>query len=152
MYKAPFPQRAQCINFPSVPLTRLDFFFLSQWLAQLSRTHLSHPSSPRTHMHTHTHTHTRTTVKNGLGKPPPADLRHSHRSPHLNLSVFTSLRPSRHSHSRSTTIERRLIRLWKRMTGTVRRNERASILPDGFVLMNSAAARRRSMITSFAKS
>ncbi|KAH9995081.1 hypothetical protein BJV77DRAFT_943106, partial [Russula vinacea] len=48
------------------------------------------------------------------------------------------------------TIERRLIRLWKRMTGTVRRNERASILPDGFVLLNAAAARRRSMLMPFA--
>jgi hypothetical protein len=48
-------------------------------------------------------------------------------------------------------MERRLIRLWKRMTGTVRRNERASILPDGFVLLNSAAARRRSVMMSFFK-
>jgi hypothetical protein len=32
------------------------------------------------------------------------------------------------------------------MTRTVRGNERASILPDGFVLMNAAAARRRSMM------
>jgi hypothetical protein len=30
------------------------------------------------------------------------------------------------------------------MTGTVRRKERASMLPDGFILMN-AAARRRSL-------
>jgi hypothetical protein len=37
------------------------------------------------------------------------------------------------------------------MTGTVRRNERASILPDGFVLLNSAAARRRSVMMSFFK-
>lgn len=41
-------------------------------------------------------------------------------------------------------MERRLIRLWKHMTGTVRRKERASMLPDGFILMN-AAARRRSL-------
>jgi len=64
-------------------------------------------------------------------------------------STFREERP-RPRHSRSTTkhIERRLIRLWKRMTGTVRRNERASILPDGFVLMNAAAARRRSIYLS----
>jgi hypothetical protein len=37
------------------------------------------------------------------------------------------------------------------MTGTVRRNERASILPDGFVLLNAAAARRRSLYMPFAK-
>jgi len=40
-------------------------------------------------------------------------------------------------------MQRRLIRLWKRMSGTVRPRERASILPDGFVLLN--AARRRSI-------
>ncbi|KAF8498501.1 hypothetical protein F5888DRAFT_1587672, partial [Russula emetica] len=48
-------------------------------------------------------------------------------------------------------IERRLIRLWKRMTGSVRGNERASFLPDGFVLMNAAAARRRSLYMASAK-
>jgi len=42
-------------------------------------------------------------------------------------------------------MQRRLIRLWKHMTGTVRPKERASVLPDGFVLLNAAAARRRSM-------
>jgi len=50
------------------------------------------------------------------------------------------------SHSTTKRLERRLIRLWKRMTKTVRPNERASILPDGFILMNAAAARRRSMM------
>ncbi|KAH9167346.1 hypothetical protein EDB89DRAFT_2074919 [Lactarius sanguifluus] len=42
-------------------------------------------------------------------------------------------------------LERRLVRIWKRATKTVRRKERASILPDGFVLLNAAAARRRSL-------
>lgn len=49
-------------------------------------------------------------------------------------------------------MERRIVRLWKRMTGTVRRNERSSMLPDGFVLMNAAAARRRSLYMVSAKS
>ncbi|KAI0289587.1 hypothetical protein BC826DRAFT_1106933 [Russula brevipes] len=52
-------------------------------------------------------------------------------------------RPTRRSRSTAKHIERRLIRLWKRMTGTVRRNEHGSILPDGFVLLNAAAAARR---------
>jgi len=65
------------------------------------------------------------------------------------LPPFCDERPPRTprprlSHTAAKRIERRLIRLWKRMTGTVRRNERASILPEGFVLLN-AAARRRSM-------
>ncbi|KAI0295364.1 hypothetical protein B0F90DRAFT_1751150 [Multifurca ochricompacta] len=67
---------------------------------------------------------------------------------------FTSIRhddrfrPQRQSRSTAKRIERRLIRLWKRVTGTMRRKERASILPDGFVLLNAAAARRRSMYIS----
>ncbi|KAI9511409.1 hypothetical protein F5148DRAFT_345482 [Russula earlei] len=63
-------------------------------------------------------------------------------------------RPSRHPRSTAKqVIERRLIRLWKRMTRTVRRNERASILPDGFVLLNAAAAaaRRRSLYLASSK-
>ncbi|KAI0247899.1 hypothetical protein BJV78DRAFT_1132314, partial [Lactifluus subvellereus] len=51
----------------------------------------------------------------------------------------------RKSRSAVKRVERRLIRAWKRLTGTMRREERASILPDGFVLLNAAAARRRSM-------
>jgi len=42
-------------------------------------------------------------------------------------------------------LERRLVSIWKRATNTVRRKDRASILPDGFVLLNAAAARRRSI-------
>jgi len=42
-------------------------------------------------------------------------------------------------------LERRLVSIWKRATNTVRRKERASILPNGFVLLNAAAARRRSI-------
>ncbi|KAF8475284.1 hypothetical protein DFH94DRAFT_855455 [Russula ochroleuca] len=79
--------------------------------------------------------------------------------PVVTHAPFTPITPTHHRderprprHPRSATIERRLIRLWKRMTGTVRRNERASILPDGFVLLNAAAARRRSMLMPFAKS
>ncbi|KAH9965603.1 hypothetical protein BGW80DRAFT_1460336 [Lactifluus volemus] len=53
-------------------------------------------------------------------------------------------RPQRKSHSSTAKhVERRLIRAWKNLTGSVRRKERASILPDGFVLLN--AARRRSL-------
>ncbi|KAA1470290.1 hypothetical protein DENSPDRAFT_836057 [Dentipellis sp. KUC8613] len=46
--------------------------------------------------------------------------------------------------SRSCTkyLERRLINVWKRVTRTMRRAERASVLPEGFVLLNS---RRRSI-------
>jgi hypothetical protein len=49
------------------------------------------------------------------------------------------------SHPRRKFLERRLVRIWKRATNTVRRKQRASILPDGFVLLNAAAARRRSL-------
>jgi len=52
--------------------------------------------------------------------------------------------PQRQS-SPTKFLERRLVRIWKRATNTVRRKERISILPDGFVLLNAAAARRRSM-------
>ncbi|KAI0272619.1 hypothetical protein BC834DRAFT_1038664 [Gloeopeniophorella convolvens] len=54
-------------------------------------------------------------------------------------------RSPRKQRSAAKHIERRLVRMWKRVTGTMRRPERASILPEGFVLMNAAAARRRSM-------
>ncbi|KAH9066839.1 hypothetical protein EDB87DRAFT_1678683 [Lactarius vividus] len=52
--------------------------------------------------------------------------------------------PKRQS-SPTKFLERRLVRIWKRATNTVRRKERASMLPDGFVLLNAAAARRRSI-------
>jgi len=42
-------------------------------------------------------------------------------------------------------LERHLVRIWKRATNTVRRKERASLLPDGFVILNAAASRRRSI-------
>ncbi|KAI9453393.1 hypothetical protein BJY52DRAFT_1189615 [Lactarius psammicola] len=45
----------------------------------------------------------------------------------------------------SKFLERRLVHIWKRATNTVRRRERASLLPDGFVILNAAAARRRSI-------
>ncbi|KAF8273135.1 hypothetical protein EI94DRAFT_1716763 [Lactarius quietus] len=42
-------------------------------------------------------------------------------------------------------LERRLVSIWKRATNTVRRKDRTALLPDGFVLLNAAAARRRSL-------
>ncbi|KAI0277017.1 hypothetical protein BGY98DRAFT_982662 [Russula aff. rugulosa BPL654] len=75
---------------------------------------------------------------------------HHHHHHHHHHRRDERARP-RVSHSSGQHIERRLIRLWKRMTGSVRRHERASILPDGFVLMN-AAARRRSIHMASAKS
>lgn len=59
----------------------------------------------------------------------------------------SSFIPQRQS-SPTKFLERRLVRIWKRATNTVRRKERASILPDGFVLLNAAAARRRSIYIS----
>ncbi|KAI0058958.1 hypothetical protein BV25DRAFT_1993892 [Artomyces pyxidatus] len=51
------------------------------------------------------------------------------------------------SYSSTKLLERRLVRAWKRVTRSMRRQERASIIPEGFVLMN---ARRRSMFLSAA--
>jgi hypothetical protein len=139
-YKAP---HIQILNVPPPPKTPIPLLLrshthtLPKWLAQLSLTELPHPSLLPS-------------LTSSLGKfsdshphSPPShpELPHDHR-----ILTFVHHSVPRPRPSRSTTkrLERRLIRLWKRMTKTVRPNERASILPDGFVLMN--AARRRSMM------
>ncbi|KAI0051009.1 hypothetical protein FA95DRAFT_1555054 [Auriscalpium vulgare] len=53
-------------------------------------------------------------------------------------------RPQQRSRSSAKFLERRLVRMWKRVTRSMHTHERASIVPEGFVLMNNAA-RRRSM-------
>jgi hypothetical protein len=135
-YKAPFPQRLHA-DFSSSPHPHpYPYPFIAiitlvpiQWLAQLfSHTRLPHPLRPPT--------------TSDLGKSQPAPIS----DPLAFFSFLPHLFSPRHSRSPTQCIERRLIRLWKRMTGNVRRNERASILPDGFVLMNAAAARRRSRL------
>ena len=120
-------------DFGSSPHSHLTTRIFIQWPAQLlSLSPLPHPLPPPT-----------TTVTSDLGKSQSNTLT-------LSPSLYCNLPPlsPRHSLSPSRRFERRLIRLWKRMT---RRNERASILPDGFVLMNEAAARRRSLCMAPAK-
>ncbi|THH18060.1 hypothetical protein EW146_g2880 [Bondarzewia mesenterica] len=62
--------------------------------------------------------------------------------------IMSTSREQSHRHRKVASLsctkyfERRLVRAWKHVTRSMRRPERASIMPEGFVLMNS---RRRSM-------